>query len=94
MTIEALDAVEHLLSQGINYDLIDLRSVCPLNWESIKVSVNRTSRLLVLDTGHLTGSISGEIAVASHRIAGLRLSAHHSAWRCPITRRQPQPIHD
>lgn len=43
--------------------MIDLRSVRPPDWKSIKVSVNRTGRLLVMDTGHLTGSISGEIAV-------------------------------
>ena len=61
MTIEALHAVDHLSAQGINCDLIDLRSVRPLDWQAIEASVNRTGRLLVLDTGNLTGSISGEI---------------------------------
>jgi acetoin:2,6-dichlorophenolindophenol oxidoreductase subunit beta len=61
MTIEALHAVDHLSKQGINCDLIDLRSVRPLDWQAIEASVNRTGRLLVLDTGNLTGSISGEI---------------------------------
>jgi len=61
MTIEALHAVDHLSAQGVNCDLIDLRCVRPLDWETIKASVKRTGRLLVLDTGNLTGSISGEI---------------------------------
>jgi acetoin:2,6-dichlorophenolindophenol oxidoreductase subunit beta len=61
MTIEALHAVDHLTEKGINCDLIDLRSVRPLDWQAIETSVNRTGRLLVLDTGNLTGSISGEI---------------------------------
>lgn len=61
MTIEALHAVDHLSAQSINCDLIDLRSVRPLDWQAIEASVNRTGRLLVLDTGNLTGSISGEI---------------------------------
>jgi pyruvate/2-oxoglutarate/acetoin dehydrogenase E1 component len=61
MTIEALHAVDHLSAQGINCDLIDLRCVRPLDWQVIEASVNRTGRLLVLDTGNLTGSISGEI---------------------------------
>jgi pyruvate/2-oxoglutarate/acetoin dehydrogenase E1 component len=61
MTIEALHAVDHLSAQGVNCDLIDLRSVRPLDWQAIETSVNRTGRLLVLDTGNLTGSISGEI---------------------------------
>ena len=61
MTIEALHALEHLSEQGINCDLIDLRCVRPIDWNLIEDSVNRTGRLIVLDTGNLTGSISGEI---------------------------------
>jgi len=61
MTIEAMHAVDHLSEQGIYCDLIDLRCVRPLDWKAIEASVNRTGRLLVLDTGNLTGSISGEI---------------------------------
>lgn len=68
MTIEAVHAVDHLASQGLACDLIDLRSVRPIDWLTIKASVKRTGRLLVLDTGTLTGSISGEIVahIASH----------------------------
>jgi len=62
MTIEAIHAVDYLMTQGITCDLIDLRTVRPLDWASIKRSVNRTGRLLVLDTGTAIGSISGEIA--------------------------------
>jgi pyruvate dehydrogenase E1 component beta subunit len=61
MTIEALHAVDHLTEKRIHCDLIDLRCVRPLDWQAIEASVNRTGRLLVLDTGNLTGSISGEI---------------------------------
>jgi pyruvate dehydrogenase E1 component beta subunit len=61
MTIEALHAVDHLAAQGVACDLIDLRSVRPLDWGTIEASVQRTGRLLALDTGTLTGSISGEI---------------------------------
>src|SRR5205085_10608948 len=58
---EALHAVDHLAAQGVSCDLIDLRSARPIDWATIEGSVKRTSRLLVLDTGTLTGSISGEI---------------------------------
>ena len=61
MTIEALHAVDHVSTQGVYCDLIDLRCVRPLDWQAVEASVNRTGRLLVLDTGNLTGSISGEI---------------------------------
>ena len=66
MTIEALHAVEHLSAQDVNCDLIDLRCVRPLDWLTIEASVNKTGRLLVLDTGNLTGSVSGEIVGASY----------------------------
>jgi len=61
MTVEALHAVDHLDAQGISCELIDLRSIRPLDWTAIETSVKRTGRLLVLDTGTLTGSVSGEI---------------------------------
>lgn len=61
MTIEALHAVDHLTQQGVHCDLIDLRSIRPIDWPAITGSVKRTGRLLVLDTGNLTGSVSGEI---------------------------------
>lgn len=62
MTIEAIHAADHLASQGVSCDLIDLRAIRPIDWELIQTSVRKTGRLLVLDTGSLTGSVSGEIA--------------------------------
>jgi pyruvate dehydrogenase E1 component beta subunit len=61
MTIEAIHAIDYLASKEISCDLIDLRSVRPIDWQAIFSSVHHTGRLLVLDTGNLTGSISGEI---------------------------------
>lgn len=61
MTIEAVHALDHLATQGVNCDLIDLRTVRPLDWEAVLASVRRTGRLLVLDTGNMTGSLAGEI---------------------------------
>ena len=61
MTIEARYALDNLKEQGITCDLIDLRSIKPIDWNTIFTSVQKTGRLLVLDTGSETGSISGEI---------------------------------
>jgi pyruvate dehydrogenase E1 component beta subunit len=60
-TIEAIHAADHLAAQGIHCDLIDLRSLKPIDWDMIAASVRRTGRLLALDTGVATGSIAGEI---------------------------------
>jgi len=46
---------------GIACDLIDLRTIRPLDRATIEASVRRTGRLLVLDTGVVAGSVSGEI---------------------------------
>lgn len=62
MTVEAIHAVDYLATHGIRCDLIDLRSIRPIDWPAIEASVGRTGRLLVLDTGNLTGSVSGEVA--------------------------------
>src|SRR6185503_15844017 len=61
MTIEGLHAVDHLASQGIGCELIDLRTIRPLDWDTVEQSVRRTGRLLVLDPGTLTGSVAGEV---------------------------------
>jgi pyruvate/2-oxoglutarate/acetoin dehydrogenase E1 component len=61
MTIEALHAADHLAKQGIDCEVIDLRTVSPLDWETVFGSVRKTGRLLCLDTGWANGSVSGEI---------------------------------
>src|SRR4051812_44027386 len=60
MTIEAIHALDHLAEQGIHAELIDLRTVRPLDWATILDSVRRTGRLLALDTGYATGGLAGE----------------------------------
>jgi pyruvate/2-oxoglutarate/acetoin dehydrogenase E1 component len=62
MTIEAMHAAEYLASQqGIKCEVIDLRTIKPLDWQAVFDSVARTGRLLALDSGFTTGSVAGEI---------------------------------
>ncbi len=61
LTVEALKATEYLAKQGIDCELIDLRSIKPIDWNEIFSSVEKTGRLIVLDTGFTTGSVAGEI---------------------------------
>jgi pyruvate dehydrogenase E1 component beta subunit len=74
MTVEVEHALPLLRQAGIGVDLIDLRSIRPLDWEAILASVSRTGRLLVLDTGHEACSVSSEIVatVAMRRFAALK----------------------
>lgn len=61
MTIEALHAVEVLEKEGISCDLIDLRTVNPIDYDLIYNSVKKTGTLVALDTGVGTNSIASEI---------------------------------
>jgi acetoin:2,6-dichlorophenolindophenol oxidoreductase subunit beta len=61
MTIEALHAADYLATQGISCEIIDLRTIKPLDWDAVMHSVIKTGRLLALDSGFTTGSVAGEI---------------------------------
>lgn len=63
MTIHhLLEAVEELEEKGIDAELIDLPSIIPLDKETILKSVEKTSRLLVVDEGYKSYGITAEIA--------------------------------
>jgi len=61
MVIEAIHAAEFLFKSNINIEIIDLRTVAPIDYATIYKSVKKTKKVLILDTGTLDGSISGEI---------------------------------
>jgi pyruvate dehydrogenase E1 component beta subunit len=68
MVIEALRAAEFLAEHGVEVEVIDVRSLRPLDDESILASVRKTGRLLVADTGWKTFGVSAEIvALAAER---------------------------
>lgn len=47
---------------GLDADIVDLRSLVPLDYEAIAASVKRTNRVLILHEDTLFGGIGGEIA--------------------------------
>ena len=58
----ALSAAERLATRGIDAEVIDLRSVRPLDRRTIVDSVRRTGRLLVVDEDYRECGLSGELA--------------------------------
>ena len=66
MTIKAEKAVRQLQKEGISAELIDLRTIVPLDTETIIRSVKKTGKLLIVDEGHLSFGITGEIASRTH----------------------------
>jgi pyruvate dehydrogenase E1 component beta subunit len=62
MVQEAMKAAEILAAGGIDAEVIDLRTVKPLDMELISESVKKTGRLVVADVGWRSFGVSAEIA--------------------------------
>jgi 2-oxoisovalerate dehydrogenase E1 component beta subunit len=58
----ALEAAEQLSHDGIELEVIDLRTLSPLDRETIAETVRRTNKVLILHEDVRTGGIAGEIA--------------------------------
>jgi pyruvate dehydrogenase E1 component beta subunit len=57
----ALDAAETLAAEGISAEVLDLRSLVPLDREAIVESVQKTHRLLVVDEDYRSFGMTGEV---------------------------------
>jgi pyruvate dehydrogenase E1 component beta subunit len=62
MAYESFQAAQELEKQGIDVDLIDLRSLKPLDEEIILESVEKTGRLVVIDGGWRSFGAAAEIS--------------------------------
>ncbi|MDB4605243.1 pyruvate dehydrogenase complex E1 component subunit beta [Flavobacteriaceae bacterium] len=59
---EAVKAADTLSAQGIELEVIDLRTIRPLDMDTIITSVKKTNRLVILEEAWPFGSIASEIA--------------------------------
>ena len=75
----ALSAAEELDAEGISAEVIDLRSIVPLDRDTVLTSVDKTGRLVVADPAHEMGSVASEVAA---------IVAQEGFWslQAPITR--------
>lgn len=72
---KTLEAAEQLAKEGIDAEVIDLRSLRPLDDETILGSVARTRRAVVVDEGWRTGSLAAEVSARIAEGAFWRLDA-------------------
>jgi pyruvate dehydrogenase E1 component beta subunit len=61
MTVEAWMAAEMLAAEGIEVELIDMRTLSPLDTRTVTDSVRKTGRLLIVEEGCATAGIAAEI---------------------------------
>ena len=75
---DAVDAATRLAERGVSVEIVDLRTLRPLDIETVLESVRKTSRILVLEEGPLTGGWAGEVLA---RVTEEALGDLDDAWR-------------
>lgn len=61
MVLHCQEAAEELQNQGIQVELIDLRTIKPLDIDTIALSVRKTHFCVLVEEGHVFGGISAEV---------------------------------
>jgi 2-oxoisovalerate dehydrogenase E1 component beta subunit len=81
----ALEAAGRLEGDGIDLEVLDLRTLKPLDEEAILATVRKTSRVIVLTEEQITGSVASEVAArtAEHAFEWLDGPIHRLC--CPDT---------
>ena len=83
LTLEAVKAADWLAEHGVSCAVVDLRTLNPIDWETIFTSVAKTGRLVAVDSAAITGSVAGEI------VARITTDAFSDLRTAPIRVAQP-----
>jgi 2-oxoisovalerate dehydrogenase E1 component beta subunit len=66
---KALEAAEQVAADGLSVEVIDLRSLLPMDDEAIVATVKKTNRALIVHEDTRTGGIAGEITARINELA-------------------------
>jgi len=66
---KSLDAAAELEKEGISVEVIDLRSLAPMDDEAIVATVKKTNRVLIVHEDTRTGGVAGEITARINELA-------------------------
>jgi pyruvate/2-oxoglutarate/acetoin dehydrogenase E1 component len=91
---DSLEAAEALEADGISAEVVDLRTIRPLDADTVLASVRKTNRIVVVEEGPQTGGWAGEVLATVTEEA---LGHLDDAWRIatpntPIP--YPPPLED
>jgi len=75
---DALEAAERLEQNGVSVEVIDLRTLRPIDVDTVLASVRKTNRLVVVEEGPLTGGWAGEVLAC---VTEQALGHLDDAWR-------------
>jgi pyruvate/2-oxoglutarate/acetoin dehydrogenase E1 component len=84
---ESLKAADLLVADGIEAEVIDLRTLRPLDIPTVLASVQKTNRIVIVEEGPLTGGWAGEVLA---RVTEEGLGDLDDAWRI-ATAESPVP---
>ena len=78
----ALEVAERLEDEGISVEVIDPRSLVPLDWDTIVTSVRKTGRLVVADPARRLCGFAGEViaGVSERAWDALRSQPRRVTW--------------
>ncbi|OJW13166.1 MAG: hypothetical protein BGO49_20025 [Planctomycetales bacterium 71-10] len=71
----SLQAAERLAADGVDVEVIDVRSLSPIDYETIGESVRKTGRVVIVEEGPRTGGVSAELAAGIMERLGEHLLA-------------------
>ena len=75
---DALEAAERLEQERVSAEVIDLRTLRPIDTETVLASVRKTNRIVVVEEGPLTGGWAGEVLAS---VTEQALGYLDDAWR-------------
>lgn len=83
--LPAVSAAQRLGAEGISCEVIDLRSIVPLDVETVARSVAKTGRLLVVDEDYLSFGLSAELVTRVYEAGvAVRAFSRHAVPDVPI----------
>ena len=89
---QCVKVAKHLEKQGISVEVVDLRTLVPMDKEAIINSVKKTGRLLIVDEGYTSFGIAAEICAAiAHRMYRFPSAPHWKSWSFPTKTRSSTP---
>lgn len=84
MSLVTMEAAKLLAAEGIEAEVVDLRSLWPIDWRTLEESVRRTGRVLFVEEGQEVCGVGAELAFGlNERVAGLRVG-RLGARRVPV----------
>jgi pyruvate/2-oxoglutarate/acetoin dehydrogenase E1 component len=85
MTRLALEAAKRLEADGMSTEVIDLRSLAPLDMDTIGASVGKTRALLTLEEGQVTSGVGIEVIGRVHEMLGLVPAVRVGSLPAPVS---------